>query len=477
MWSSLFSNGGVTISRIWSQAAGVIMMLTAAKLLTPTEFGVFALASASTMILNQLVGVGPYEYVVRERERPEVADTAFWFNMAFAAGVTVIGLAVAFWATQAFPGNRLPYMIAFLVPLTLPAGWRSVIEGVLVREARLAALAGATIAVETIAFVAGMTALIAGAGVKALILHKVVYFVAAVPVFSVIGRWRPHFKGEMATAKKMASFGAGIFGDRVLGYLQAYGVDLILGVLFNPAAVAFYRIGARIVIAVAAVVGEQFRTLAWVRLTRARTAGEPVHIEAERVIGAAFILTTGAFVGLALVSDLLIAAFLGPDWAISGQVVAFLSIAILVSTPNMFSDAIFGTLGATRWLMANRAIIVSVLMLCFFAAAGRGPVWTAAGQLVASLIGAAIVVTVQRKVGGVRAKAYLPTLLRCAGAAFFMGVIVLIVKAGLSFFGVTSVVALVVTVATGLLCYSVACWVLFGRRLLEIVSSLLVRGN
>ena len=474
-WASVFASGGVTISRIWSQGVGLVMMLTAAKLLTPADFGLFALATAATMILNQLVGVGAYEYVIREKARPEAADTAFWINAAISSGLTAIGLTAALWAARGHPGSPLPYMIAVLVPLTLPAGWRSVIESTMVRDARLASVAGANIAVETLAFACGMAALLAGAGVNALLLHKVVWFVGSVPIFTLFGRWRPHFRFDPSIARRMAGFGGGIFGDRVLGYLHAYGVDLILGVMFNPAAVAIYRVGARIVISLSSVVTEQFRMIAWVRLTHTRAAGGPVAVEAERIVGAALILVWGPFVGLAMTSDLLIAALLGPQWAASGTVISFLALSIVFGVPQMFSDSVFGSLGATRWLVAIRAVTVSLLMLSLLLTARHGPTWTAAGQCVACLLGSLVVMTVQHRVAAVRARAYLGVALRCAVATGTMAIAVAAVKAGLASTGARPIVALAVTAIAGGAVYLGMCWALFGGRLPKIVSSMVVR--
>lgn len=474
-WKHLFANGGVAVAKVWTQLAGIVVMLTAAKVLTPTEFGVFALATAATMLLTFLVGVGAYEYIIRERETPEVAHTAFWLTMVTAALTTALGLLASLVAARVYNQAGLPFMIAVLAPLAFPAGWRSMIEAVMIRDGRVGAFAASTLIVETVAFACGMTALLMGTGVYALLIHRVAQILGAVPVYTVLGRWFPRFKFRRATASNITRFGAGLFGDRVLGYLQAYGVDLILGAMLNPAAVAVYRMGARVVAAISTVVGEQFRLIAWVRLTHARSSGQSVSAEAERVIAAIFVVIAGPFVGLALTADLIVALTLGPAWATSASVVAFLALGMVVITPHIPSDAIFGTVGATRWLVAMRTTTVSILLVFFVMTASRGPAWAAAGQLAASAVDLVIVVVAQRHVAGVNPRAYLPAAWRCGAAVLAMAIAVSAAKVGLAAAGAPMAVILGVAVALGGAVYLAACVVLFGRRLIPLTSTLLVR--
>ena len=54
-------------------------------------------------------------------------------------------------------------------------------------------------------------------------------------------------------------------------------------------------------VSLSSVVSEQFRMIAWVRLTHTRAAGGRLGVEAEQMVGAALILVWGPFVGLAMV--------------------------------------------------------------------------------------------------------------------------------------------------------------------------------
>jgi O-antigen/teichoic acid export membrane protein len=426
------------------------------------------------MLLTFLVGVGAYEYIIRERDTPEVSFTGFWMTMVVAALTTAFGLAAALLAARFYDDPRLAFMIAVLAPLAFPAGWRSMIEAVMIRDGRVGAFAASNLIVETVAFACGITALAMGTGVYALLIHRLVQIAGAVPVYTVLGRWLPRFEFQKGVASRIAAFGGGLFGDRILGYLQNYGVDLILGVLLNPAAVALYRMGARMTAAISTVVGEQVRLVAWTRLTRARSAGESVSTEAERVIGAVFVVTAGPFVGLALTADLIVSLALGPAWAASASVVSFLALSMIVITPHLPSDAIFGAVGATRWLVILRTATISILLLFFVATASHGPVWAAGGQLAASAVDATIIMIAQRRIAGVDPRAYLPIAWRCAAAVLAMVAVVSAAKLALVAAGAPDLVVLAAIVALGGAAYLAVCLALFGRRIVEVVSPMKV---
>ena len=52
------------MARAWTQLTAAVLLLLSARVLTPTEVGIFSLASALTIVLTQWVGVGTYEYII-----------------------------------------------------------------------------------------------------------------------------------------------------------------------------------------------------------------------------------------------------------------------------------------------------------------------------------------------------------------------------------------------------------------------------
>ncbi len=103
IWGSL-----LFVSRAWTQLASAILLLTSARVLSPADVGVFSLASALVMVLTQWVGVGTYEYVIRERDDPASVPTALWSNLVVACVFMGVGFALAAVAGPVFHAPAPP---------------------------------------------------------------------------------------------------------------------------------------------------------------------------------------------------------------------------------------------------------------------------------------------------------------------------------------------------------------------------------
>lgn len=413
----------------WSQAASIVLLLAAGRTLSVEEFGLFALASALTMVLNQWVGVGAYEYVIREVDRRDAGSTAFWLNTAVGGVLAVVGVIAGLASARAFGAPRLQGLVLLLVPLTLPAGWRSAMEAVLVKEGRLQAAGMAGIVADALGLAAALYGLLSGWGIMALVANKAVLFLSGPVLFALFGRWLPRLRFNRADAVGIGRLAASLYPDRLLGYIQAYGPDLVLGALLNPAAVALYRMGARTVVTFTSIVSESIRVLGWRQLasTRMKTGG--LAEETERLVGVAALVSIGPLVGLAILGGDALSLVLGDKWAASGPVVAYLALAAVFFLAGGVSEPALGVVGAARWLGVIRAVNVAINVSFLLAFAHRGPAAAAASQLWAATTEFVLVSFWHRRLLGVRVLRYAAEVAAPAAAAGGMAITIYLVRA------------------------------------------------
>lgn len=390
-------------SKIWSQLCGLIILVLAARFLTATEFGVFALATAISMTLNQWVGVGSYEYVIREVNDEEAPSTAFWFNTLAAVFFSALGMLAAGPASELYRAPDLALLILVMSPLAIPAGWRSVGESLLIRRNRLAAAGVASIIQETAAICAAVWALMSGYGVWSLAIHKCAQFILSPVIYLALARWLPAFIWRQQDVAAILRLGSPLTLDRALAFFGSYGADLILGLLMSPAAVGLYRIGVRIVTAVQFVLYETLRSRAWAKLTAAAAQSRAVLAPAaERILGQAWMIFAPVFAGLALTVDLLVELTLGDGWETSATVARMLCIASL-GLPTLIVMEPMGAIHKRMMsLLLLRAATMVVLLPAIFVAATMGPVIVAAVQAGVSIAMAGAAIVMQRRLFGMR---------------------------------------------------------------------------
>jgi O-antigen/teichoic acid export membrane protein len=409
------------MARAWTQLTAAVLLLLSARVLTPTEVGIFSLASALTIVLTQWVGVGTYEYIIRERNDRDSVSTALWTNLGVAALMMVVGFALAALSPLAFHSATLPWVVASLAPLTLPAGIRSAMEALMVRDGKLKSLAASTLVVETLALGAGVYALYHGLGLWSLVVHKWTQIVSESIVYQIAARWRLRWGWNPRTARSMFDFGHGIFGDRFLNYFQTYGIDFVLGVFLNPAAVAVFRVGARLVTSVATIATEPMRQINWKRLSDAAHGGEVVaRVAEDRIVWMAGILW-GPLLGLAVVADLVVALVLGARWSGSVWVVRFSSVSVMIGVVSMMTESTMGALGKTRWLPLFRLVGLGVMFASLAALIRFGPVGAAASQVATAALLLVFNIVMQRRLAGLDPTQYAFRMLGLSANTVIMG--------------------------------------------------------
>jgi O-antigen/teichoic acid export membrane protein len=458
-------------ARAWTQLASAILLLLSARILAPTEVGIFALASALTMVLTQWVGVGSYEYVIRQRDDPNSVATAFWSNALVASGMALIGFGLAFGSGFVFHSSTLPWVVAALAPLTLPAGCRSAMEALMVREGQLRRLAACTLLVEAVALAAGVTALLSGLGLWSLVVHKWTSIMSEAVTYMIAARWRIKLSWNADTARAMFHFGHGILGDRFLNYFQTYGIDFILGAFLNPAAVAVYRVGARLVTSVTTVVTEPMRQINWKHLTDAVHEGRPVAPVAEgRIVWMASILW-GPLLGLAMVADLLVTVILGNRWLACVWIVRLSAAGVILGTISLLTEATLGALDRTRWLPAFRLVSLATLFSALAFLVHYGPIGAAASQVVASCLLLGFNLLMQWRIAGIRVVRYGMRLIGVALAAAAMAAAVVETRMQIGS-GLKPAATLAVCVVMGGITYGAALAFIHRRTVGEVVQRL-----
>ncbi|MEL6361775.1 MAG: hypothetical protein AAFR21_11880 [Pseudomonadota bacterium] len=82
-------------ARIIAQITNLILLLIAARVLSPAELGAFALTSAVGMILLQCAETGWYQYVSSQPEKNALHPTVFWLGTFSGLAWVSLGLLAA----------------------------------------------------------------------------------------------------------------------------------------------------------------------------------------------------------------------------------------------------------------------------------------------------------------------------------------------------------------------------------------------
>lgn len=396
------SIAALLFARVWSNLCAVATFIVVSHFIGPAEFGMFALASSIAVLPNWLVGVGAYEYILGRDPTGRHQDTAWTLSMlsgvAAAALLLAIGAVIGIWF-----GRAEAYVIfAGFAIATLTWGLCATHEAALIRDARGGAVAAIGAIAESLAMTSLLVALLAGAGVYALVASRVVGGTSNAAGYWLFAKIPMRIRIAPSEMREVGQFGSGVVATRVVGWGHGYGTDVIIGSMLNLADVGLYRMGMRIQNAATAVLLQAPGSpiLAALGKALARGPGRMRHM-LRRILTLQLALTLPLFAGLAASAELIIGLALPPLWHESaivlllaclrtpGTIVHGLTSASLVahgrsrtvfllllaSSPPLFAAMLLGALSGpalVSGLMTVVALITGAISLWIIPGLPRG---------------------------------------------------------------------------------------------------------
>jgi O-antigen/teichoic acid export membrane protein len=344
------AGGGTAViamaARVSGQMAMVAVTLVATRQLAPADFGIFAIAGALVMLARTMLYSGPFEYLLKAPLAREgaVAGACLAATLLVASGWVVLLGALGLAAPLLFKGGGVAPVILALAPSVLVAALAAFAESLMLRSGAVRRYYGITVAVEVVAGLAAIALLLTGWGLWALVAQ--IYVRVALLVLALVGLGprlalaRPQ-RGDIG---EVLRWSASRFGSVTVGFLANYSGDLVLGVVFSPAASGLYRASNRMVTALADMFIQPAGMLAMTTLAaeRARSGegaggGDP---GAWLRLGGLFaVLGWPALAVLALFADRLVPLALGPAWSAAGPVVAVFCLARMAGLVTAVASA------------------------------------------------------------------------------------------------------------------------------------------
>ena len=240
--AALASEGGVFLLKL-----GVTAVL--ARLLTPDDFGVFAMVVVMTRLIGLFKDLGlSVATVQREEVTHAQVSSLFWVNVGVSILLALLSAALAP-AVAAFYGDARLTPVMLLLSLGYVFGGLGAQHGALLRrKLRFGTLARIAISAEAAGAALAVAAALLGLGYWALVVQ-----VLASEAFRALGcwiasDWRPGPPSLGGGIGSMVAFGGHLTGARVLGYVQRNLDNVLIGKRWGSASLGTYALAYQLLL-------------------------------------------------------------------------------------------------------------------------------------------------------------------------------------------------------------------------------------
>ena len=404
-------------SRIAGQGSQLLVFFVAARFLSPAEFGVFSLLSAVNMLMTRLGQAGWVEFAASWRGAAEVDDHGFTLATAGGLAVAVLG-SIAAGVFLLLPSLAQYANVQLLLSLSvLGTGSSAFWAGLLLRRQHGEALAKSIAVSQIVGGGAAIFMLVFGWKMTGLATGKLVTHVVNLAMVAASVRWFPRPRWTSSGLGPIKQYNRSILSSNLIGYSRGYAATLALGLFLGTSAVGLYRAGARVVGALAEIIGEPAKTVCWMSLREAVDRAEPsaaIHgtreqraqhaltRSSERFLALIVLLTTPVFLGLAATSDSAVRVLLGEAWLGAAPIVTILAVARLISLPSVLTAPLLSMAKRVDKLPRVDLISGAATILALPVSAPFGVLWAALGQLAAAIFGSVVAARAHARYADVR---------------------------------------------------------------------------
>ncbi|MBO9622302.1 MAG: lipopolysaccharide biosynthesis protein [Sphingomonas sp.] len=331
--------------RSGTQIAGQILAwgstFVVLRLLSPSDYGLFAMTQVVLVLLNMLNGYGLASALIQRGEAGVQAQRQLFgmlllLNLALAAAQVALAPLAAAYYRQPLVADLL--RVQALLYLATP--FIALPQALLSRAMDFKLQAKANLASGAAGAVAALAGALAGLGVWTLVLAPIALFgVRAIALtWAARALVRPSF--DFRGAGDMARYGVVMATGQLFWFLQSQADVFIAGRQFEPHLLGIYTTSlflTQIFVSKFVPPLNEVAFSAYARLKDDRAAVGTAFVKSARLIMTA---AMPFYLGLAVTAEPLVAVVLGPKWAEAAPVVQWLALAMpMMTLQTLYSPA------------------------------------------------------------------------------------------------------------------------------------------
>ena len=398
-----------------------------ARLLTPEDFGLVALALTIMALLEAFadLGVGHALVVDTDDAVEDRAETAFVVSISVGLALTLVVVGASPIAAAVFDEPELIAITSVLGLNFLLRSFKSVHEWLARKALDFRVLTVADFADAAVRGITGIALALAGLGVWALVIGYLVGTLARIIAVWWRVKWRPRFRPQRAHLRQLLTFGGGLSLVSMLNAFIGTFDDLVVGQVLGATALGLYVLGFRLpelLIINMSNVASEVLFPAFATVSREGLAA--AYLTALR-----YTLMVGLplAAGLCVLAEPVILALFGDQWRETITVTQILTIYALGVTIGIPAGTVYKATGRAGVLLRLAIFRAALLAAAVLLVVDRGIDAVAASQAAVaglfSLIGLGLATRLLSVRPSEIARAVWPCLLPTAGmAAVLIGI-------------------------------------------------------
>lgn len=372
--------------QLLAQPLTLVVGVVLARLLTPSDFGVMGMAGIVLGLMALINEFGLASAVIQKKELSDrELSSLFWFNLAFGAVLTVVGLVIARPVAAYFKSDILWPVLSVLSIGFTTSSIAAIHSALLNRRMEFRALAMYTFYAVVVNSVIAIGLALAGAGVWSLALSGLLSGLVSAVLIWRRAHWTPTRVFDWSACISLVKFGANVTGSSVLNYATSNVDYLVVGRVLGPMTLGIYTLAYNIMMfplrkVSGVLVAATYPAFARIQDDDARFSS--AYLRATRLLGIATIPLLAAMI---VVAPELIVGLYGQKWAAAAIPLQILGIAGMQKAVGTLVGVVFRGKGRPDIEVRLSALSLVLLVVGVLVGVSHGSAGVAVAVVVVSL--------------------------------------------------------------------------------------------
>lgn len=384
MAKGMRSIGGAQAGQL---ALQIVSVAALARLLTPDEFGLFAMVTLVIGVAELFRDMGLSNAAVQAPEMSMgLRSNLFWANTGVGALLTVLVAASAPLIAAIYDRQELIPITIALAPTFLLSGLSTQYRVHLIRELRFGTLAAISMITPIAALVVAVTAALSGLGVWAIVIQSLASAVLTFTLLLFTCRWLPGRPSRATGIRGMLRLGGVFLASSLLTYVRMSVDSFIIGHQFGAEALGLYNRSVQVIRTPIRQLQQPFSSVVIPMAARLRDSD------------AAFMASLREFqplmgYGVCVIAGLVAAApqdvvllVLGDQWLRAAPVLAVVAVSSAVAAASSPVAWLYTARGMGTALLCYTVFTTVLTIGLILAGATFGPVGAASGYLASAVL-------------------------------------------------------------------------------------------
>ena len=375
------------LERFGAQGVTFVVSIILARLLDPEVYGIVAIVTVFTAILNVFIDSGLGNALIQKKDADDLDfSSVFFFNMFMCVVLYLLVFAVAPLIAKFYKMPQLTAVIRVMSLIVVISGVKNVQHAYVSKHLLFKRFFFATLGGTLGAAVLGIWMAYKGYGVWALVAQELFNTSVDTLILWITVNWRPKLMFSLERFKSLFSFGWKLLVSKLIDTVYNNLRQLIIGKLYNADSLAFYNRGYMFPNAFIGNITAAVDSVLFPVMSGAQESVDSVRAMTRRSIRVTSYVIWPIMMGLAAISQPLITVLLTEKWlpCVPFVIIFCISYAFLpMETANLNAIKALGRSDIFLRLTVIKKIIGFIILL---ATMWFGPLIMAASNLFFSVV-------------------------------------------------------------------------------------------